>query len=237
MQGLGVAKSKIWRLAEEKGSRILIALDVLRMEPMRLVEEVQSYIVGVKVGLPFILQWGLDEVRELIDVFSSSLYILCDFKLADIPEIVAEELRLIWQLGFDGAILHLFQGGVEKLASLPHRPELFGLVSMTHEESRLIDQHFEDLVSAVKEAGFEGCIVPATKPNLIAEARRRLPHSTLISPGVGTQGARVGSAVSAGSDFEIIGRAITTSSNPKEAAKAARDAINRALSARALNSA
>ena len=221
--------SRILRLAEEKGTRVLVALDFLSSEPLRLVEEVEEYVVGAKVGIPFVLRWGLEAFAELRDRFGDSLYMLCDFKLADIPEVVAEEVRLIGELGFDGAILHLYPGGAERAARVDRRPELFGLLSMTHAESRLLDLHFEELVEMARAAGLEGCVVPATKPHLIREARGRLPHAVLLSPGVGAQGAPIGSAVAVGADFEIVGRAITSSPDPRSAARAAREAINRQL--------
>lgn len=224
-----MAASKLTRLAAEKGSRVILALDVLNDKPARVVEEVEEYIVGVKVGLPLVLKWGLEEVRELIERFSSELYMLCDFKLADIPQVVIEELRLIKGLGFDGAIIHLFQGGVEEIARAQERPEIFGLVAMTHEGSKLIDQHCRELVEIAVTSGLEGCVVPATKPSIIRTVRRLAPDMLLLSPGVGAQGASFGSAVVAGADFEIVGRAITASSDRCLAAKAVRDSIREAL--------
>lgn len=221
--------SKIWKLAEERGSRVILALDAPRGDPSELIARVEDYIVGVKVGLPLLLTWGLDELRNLSDKFSESLYMLCDFKLADIPDVVAEELKLIKGLGFDGAIVHLFQGGVEEVTGIPGRPEVFGIAAMTHKGSRLIDQHFCELVEAAVRAGLEGCVVPATKPEVIEAARRIAPSMLLLSPGVGAQGAPFGSAVASGADFEIVGRAIVASADPRSTARAARDEIRRRL--------
>lgn len=224
-----MAASKLARLAAEKGSRIILALDAVDERPVKVVEEVEEYTVGVKVGLPLVLKWGLAEIESIVDRFRESLYMLCDFKLADVPPIMLDELKLIKGFGFDGAIIHLFQGGVEGIARARERPEIFGLVAMTHEGSGLIDQHFHELAGMVLRAGFEGCVVPATKPYIVKAVRELAPDKLLLSPGVGAQGAPLGSAIAAGADFEIVGRAITASSNRRLAAKAVRDSIRSAL--------
>jgi len=221
--------AKLWRLAERKGSRVIVALDLVPERPSKLVEGIADYVAGVKVGLPLLLTWGLDELRDLAGRFSDELYLLCDFKLADVPFIMVEELRLIARLGFDGAVVHLFQGGVESVASALEDLDLFGVVAMTHRESQLIDAHTDELVEAALRAGLEGCVVPATKPEVIRRVRSLAPRMVLLSPGVGAQGAPIGSAVAAGADFEIVGRAVVAHADPPSAARAARDAVRAAL--------
>lgn len=222
---------KLWELAETKGSRLIVALDSVPVEPGKLIEEVEEFAVGVKVGLPFLMLWGPRAVRELCEAFSGELYMLCDFKLADIPDVVAEELKLIKELGFDGAILHLFQGGVKAAAAAAGGLDLFGVAAMTHPGSRLIDAHFDELVREALEAGLGGLVVPATKPELVRSARRTAPGATLLAPGVGAQGALPGSALEAGADFEIVGRLITASPDPRSAAEAVRSAHRARLGA------
>jgi orotidine-5'-phosphate decarboxylase len=65
----------------------------------------------------------------------------------------------------------------------------------------------------------DGFVLPATYPQLIARARKAYPSALIFSPGVGTQGAPFGSAISAGADFEIIGRSITQAPSPTDEAK------------------
>ncbi|MEM1509443.1 MAG: orotidine 5'-phosphate decarboxylase / HUMPS family protein [Thermofilaceae archaeon] len=217
---------KLWGLAHEKGTRVIVALDTIPAEPYLIIEFIKEYAVGLKIGLPFLLRWGPEIIRNLCEKYGEALYMLCDMKLADIPYVVSEELILIKELGFDGAIVHVFQGGIQELSKLSNRPNLFGLIAMSHPQSTLIDAHLEDLLKAVIDAGAEGCVVPATKPDIIGRVRRLAPRLTLLAPGIGAQGPQPGSAIEAGADFEIIGRAVTLSEDPSRACKVARDEIN-----------
>ncbi|MCS7104714.1 MAG: orotidine 5'-phosphate decarboxylase [Thermofilaceae archaeon] len=220
---------KLWELAGSKNSRLIVALDNIPSDPTKLVNSFKEFAVGVKIGLPFLLKWGPSQVKHLCNQFGNSLYMLCDLKLADIPFIVAEEVKLIDEYGFDGLIVHLFQGGIREVSSLPSRPDLFGLVSMTHKESRLIDEHFKELLEEALASKLEGCVAPATKPEIIRAAKKLAPELTLISPGIGAQGVQAGAAIEAGADFEIIGRAIVSGHDPGSVARAMRDAMNVSL--------
>ena len=62
--------------------RLILALDMT--DPKRAVElatSVRPHVDAVKVGWPLVLAGGLDVLRTL----AKSGYVLCDFKIADIP--------------------------------------------------------------------------------------------------------------------------------------------------------
>ena len=222
----------MWELAEAKRSRLIVALDNAFSELGEAIEAARQYAVGVKIGLIPLLKQGPLAVKNFCAKYGDELYLLCDLKLADIPYVVMKELEAIRSLGFDGAILHLVQGGVDEVARLPERPDLFGVAAMSHPQSRIIDEKFDELVKEAAEAGIEGLIVPATKPSFITRARKKTSRLTLLSPGIGAQGAEPGSAITAGADFEIVGRAVTQAANPEAACRRIRDAINAALKLR-----
>ena len=68
--------------------------------------------------------------------------------------------------------------------------------------------------------GADGVVVGATVPDKIAEIRKILGDKVAIySPGVGAQGGGAATAMRAGSNYLIVGREITMSPNPAEAAK------------------
>ncbi len=221
----GKAAVKLWRLAEDKRSRLILALDLcddfspkesLLERCVDLLEGLKDLAVGVKIGLPLSLSIGFDGVSELLERFRQEFYLIADFKLSDIPHIIQLALNAFKKLGFDAAITHLFQGGVSEVK---HDLDLFGVLAMTHPQSRLLQESFHDLLREATKAGVEGVVVGAAKTHLIEEARRSLPEKTILSPGVIVQGASPALSLRHGGDFEIVGRAITLSPNFLESAR------------------
>lgn len=220
----GKTPAKLWRLAEDKRSRLILALDLCgnpeNEEPplercTRLLNDLKDLAVGVKIGLPLSLSIGFNGVSELLDRFKEDFYMIADFKLSDIPHIIQLTLTAFEKMGFDAAIAHLFQGG---LSAVDRNLDLFGVVAMSHPQARLLQENFKDLVREAAEADVEGIVVGATRSSLIEEARKMLPEKTILSPGVIAQGASPASALKHGGDFEIVGRAITRSPHPVKSA-------------------
>ena len=221
----GRAPEKLWRISEDRRSRLIIALDPhdnsagkqqLTKRYTGLLDGLRELVVGVKIGLPLSLSIGFDGISEILDHFKGEFYMIADFKLSDIPEIIQVVLEGFWRMGFDAAIAHLFQGGVGEVR---RSIDLFGVVAMSHPQAQLIQQNFHRLLDEAKAAGVNGIIVGATRGQLIAEARRILPETTILSPGVVAQGASPAHALRMGGDFEIVGRAITMAEKPLEAAR------------------
>ncbi|MEM4693187.1 MAG: orotidine 5'-phosphate decarboxylase / HUMPS family protein [Nitrososphaerota archaeon] len=213
---------KLWEIARKKQSRLIIALDVfnnLRLNGReviekysRLLETCRDFIVGVKIGLPLLLKAGSRDIQDLIEKFKEDFYMIADFKLADIPEIVNISLKIIKDIGFDGSIIHLFQGGLQKISL--DTLDIFGVLIMSHPEAKLLEENIDRLIIEASSNKIVGVVVGATKEHFIREVRRKLSDKTIISPGVVTQGGEIGASLRCGSDFEIIGRAVTFSEDP-----------------------
>ena len=232
------APAKLWELAEEKHSRLILALDLysnnstqpqeVMNRSISLLESLKDLLAGVKIGLPLSLTLGFERIAELLDTFKQDFYMIADFKLSDIPYINQIALNFFSKLGFDAAIAHLFQGG---LRNLRRSIDLFGVVVMSHPDSRLLQENFQRLIEEASIADVDGVVVGATKESFIRAARKALPEKTILSPGVVVQGARPGSALEYGGDFEIVGRAITRSPDPLASARkiveAERDVLSR----------
>jgi len=67
-------------------------------------------------------------------------------------------------------------------------------------------------------------VLPATRPERVKILSELLESESesetyIISPGVHAQGADPGDAVTSGADYEIVGRAIYQSENPKDTAE------------------
>lgn len=198
-------------------SRIIIALDDLgRMKDKGLLKKVVDEVAGIKIGLPLALS---REFRDVLATLSDTdAYIVADFKLADIPHIMIKAVEKVMD-HIDGVIAHAFVGR-EAIAQLfkflsEHDIELFLVVAMTHKGAEeFINSLTEKFIHFAKELGVTGVVAPATFPEKISLARRLLVDSIILSPGVGAQGAEIGSALRHGADFEIIGRLITESNDP-----------------------
>lgn len=208
--------SKLENLGKMKESWVILALDYAISpntlgEWRKLLQELSSRLAGVKIGLPAFLRLGPQGVSNLIEDFGNELYFLADFKLADIEDVVTEELNILEEIGFDGAIIHLFPHCITK--PLRTKLEVFGLVSMTCTGS-LVDEHSDNLAEYAASLGIKGVVVGATKPERIRKVREKLKQVLILSPGVGVQGAPPGSAIRAGADFEIVGRAVVLSPDP-----------------------
>ena len=217
--------SKLKKIAVEKRSRVVLALDYYPhgRDPLdfwsSLLSDVGDLVAGVKVGLPALLSVGTEGLRELVESFSGDVYFIADFKLADIEDIVRSVAQSVLGMGFDGVIVHLFPLCYSRLSAREGGRSLdfYGVASMSC-PSTLMDAHLDELLDYAVKLGLAGVVVGANKPGAIRRARERLGSQALIlSPGVGAQGVEPGAAVAAGADFEIVGRAVAASPSPRAA--------------------
>jgi orotidine-5'-phosphate decarboxylase len=113
-----------------------------------------------------------------------------------------------------------FGGGLEEVIRVKGERGVLAVCSMSHPGSEeFLNRHAEELMARSWSAGVDGFILPAQKPDLISRARASYPEALIFCPGVGFQGASPGSAISAGADFEIVGRTILSSENPRKEAE------------------
>ncbi|WP_292000663.1 orotidine-5'-phosphate decarboxylase [Caldivirga sp.] len=195
-------------------SRVVLALDLT--EPRRywgIMDELRGLVKIVKVSWVTLLTIGPEGLSKLIN-YNKDVYFLMDAKLADvgfINNIIASKLK---ELGVNGVIVHGFVGKV----NMPNVEglDLLVLASMTS-GGELYDANFEGMISMVKEINAAGVIIGGNKPNLIRRARSYLGNDyVILSPGIGAQGVKPGCAIFHGADFEIVGRAIYESGNPRD---------------------
>ncbi|MEM4005536.1 MAG: orotidine-5'-phosphate decarboxylase [Desulfurococcaceae archaeon] len=188
-----------------------------------IVNSLNPVVSGFKIGLPYIFEYGLEKTRRLRQYTDKEL--IADLKLADIGHIMSMIVNKLAENGFDSVIAHGFVGVKGALSELKSTCDRLGLklilvVSMSHPGSmEYIDRHLNELVNNAIELNVHGVVAPATRPSIIRKVREMIGEKIKIySPGIGVQGAEPGDALCAGADYEIIGRAITNSSNPYEAA-------------------
>jgi len=179
-------------------------------------------VSSFKVGLPLLLRTGVSKLRDLFSVSSKPL--IADLKLADIGDIMSYVVEVLADAGVSAVISHAFVGRRGALDILVKKSEELGVrpilvVSMSHQGStEFIDKHLSEFVEAALELRVWGVVAPATRREVISRVRELAGSELRIfSPGVGAQGAEPGSAICSGADYEIVGRAVTSSSNPREA--------------------
>ena len=197
-------------------SRLILALDVTNSEDaINVAIAAAPHLAFVKVNYPLILSSGLDIVTEI----SKSVPVICDFKVADIPNTNRMIAEAAYGAGAQGLIVHGFTGldSVSACKPASEDKDLFVVITMSHPGG---DEFFDiDKFSTIaKQSGATGVVAPATRPEDIMRVREKVGNLTIISPGVGAQGGNASDAIKAGADYIIVGRSIYQSEDPAQAA-------------------
>ena len=217
-------------------SRIILALDVhcllrggcqseLFKQVLLLLSSLRDIVAGVKIGLPTILTLGEEGIYRLLREYDWDYFFIADTKIADIGHIGGLIVEHLSEMGFDAVIAHSIIGFEDGLKSIVEKAReksigVFSLPAMSHPGAEeILNKCFRDNVDASLKAGVDGFVLPATKPYYIKAVRDMGYEGLVISPGVGVQGAKPGSALASGADYEIIGRAIYMSEDPVSSAK------------------
>ncbi|MEB2835890.1 MAG: orotidine 5'-phosphate decarboxylase [Desulfurococcales archaeon] len=214
---------------------LIVAVDrVVDPEVLRGLCEGVNGIDGVKVGLPAVLRGGLEWASRIAGA-CSGLRVL-DYKLADVEHVMRLTVEPFLE-SYNVFIAHSFVGAHGALLGLKEllddRGAKLALVaSMSHEGSmEVYDKASPWVEEVIRRVDPWGLIAPATRPSLVRRLRGRFPGKAILSPGVGAQGARPGSALCAGADYEIVGRAIMDSRDPRASAESIVEAQEVALRA------
>ncbi len=212
----------------QKKNRIILALDVTsRAEAMRVVEAVKDHVDAIKINWPLVLATDPNIIRELSRVKD----VICDFKIADIPNINKLIVEQAMSRGASAVICHGFTGDDSVKACVDaSKGQVFVVTEMSHPGGKQFTAPLADKLAALaKSAGARGIVAPATRPERIAALRKIIGALEIISPGVGAQGGKASDAIMAGADYIIVGRAIYDAPDPGNAAKALADEVKEAV--------
>ena len=199
--------------------RVIAALDVT--DPRRasaIAESVGPFVDAVKVGWPLVLDGG----PEIVGVLAKSGYVLCDFKIADIPNTNRLIVERSLAAGASGVICHGFPGedSVRACVEAARGADVYVVTEMSHPGGiEFTAKHAEDFARIAARANATGIIAPATRPDRVRALRLIVGQRQILSPGVGVQGGRAADAISAGADAVIVGRAIIDAADPAGAAR------------------
>jgi orotidine-5'-phosphate decarboxylase len=200
--------------------KVILALDETDVAKAKaIVRATAPWVAAVKINYPLALSAGLGIVAEM----SKDAYVLCDFKVADIPNTNRLIVEQAVRAGAGGIICHAFPGedSVKACVEAARGKDVFVVTEMSHPGGKRFTQPLADeLAKIAVDARAAGVIAPATRPERIAHVRRLVGKLKILSPGVGAQGGSAADALRAGADYVIVGRSIYQAPDPAAAAKA-----------------
>jgi len=207
------------RFSMQVRHRLILALDVPEGARARAIaDQVRPHVDAIKVGWPLTMVGGMAVVRDL----ARGGYVLCDFKVADIPTTSRLIVEQAVRAGAQGVICHGFAGedSVRACVEAAGGADVFVVTEMSHPGgSDFTGPHAEELARLAVRAGASGIVAPATRPERVKALRGIVGSKLILCPGVGAQGGQAADAIRAGADGVIVGRAIYEARNPADAAR------------------
>jgi len=205
----------------EPNNRLIIAIDSFSLDSAEYLTHVVSpFVDAIKFSNTMLYLNGSDWLPKFRARIR--LPIILDLKLAETDFMSKKLIEFFCKLGVDGIIVHSFAGGIAQMLYIAKKYDvvLYMIVNMTTSSMYSSDtRDIKNICSLVEGQPLSGGVVlPASGVETIAAVRERFPSLQILSPGIGAQGTLLGSAITAGADYEIVGRRITEAVNPAEKA-------------------
>ncbi|WNJ95495.1 orotidine-5'-phosphate decarboxylase [Vibrio ruber] len=220
--------------------RVIVALDYENQaEALRFVDQIDPQHCRLKVGKEMFTLFGPDFVRAL---HQRGFSVFLDLKFHDIPNTCAKAVRAAAELGI--WMVNVHASGGERMMNAAReilepygtdRPLLIGVTVLTSmSQHDLADiglnvapqEQVLRLATLTKNSGLDGVVCSAQEARQLKE---QLGQSfQLVTPGIRPEGSDVGDqqrimtpqeAISAGSDYLVIGRPITQAQEPASVLK------------------
>ncbi len=207
-----------------KDTRLILALDVTSgKDAHRVARAARDHVDAIKINWPLIIAAGPEIIQEM----SVLREVICDLKIADIPNTNRLIVEQAMARGASAVICHGFTGEDSVRACVEAaNGKVYVVTEMSHPGGRQFTAPIADRLAALaKSAGAKGVVAPATRPERIMALRKIVGDMEIISPGVGAQGGKASDAIKAGADYIIVGRAIYESPDPGSAAKELADEV------------
>ena len=200
-------------------TRVVLALDETDgAKAMAVAQAVEGLVDAIKINWPLVLSTSprtITELAELADV-------ICDFKIADIPNTNRLIVEQAVRLGASGVIVHGFTGSdsVQAAVQAADGRDVYVVTEMSHPGGmEFTAPNADQLANLAVRCGASGIIAPATRPERIKHLRQIIGDLRILSPGVGAQGGKASDAIRMGADHVIVGRAIYGAPDPRAAAR------------------
>lgn len=213
--------------------RVIVALDYPNAEAaLAFADRVDASLCRLKVGKELFTSAGPQLVEKLV---GRGFDVFLDLKFHDIPNTVAQACKAAAQLGVWMVNVHTLGGRRmmettrEVLDALPQRPLLIGVTVLTSmNEADLAEIglpapaiQVERLARLAKASGLDGVVCSAQESALLKVACGK--DFKLVTPAIRPASASLDdqnrvmtpeAAMAAGSDYLVIGRPITQSTDP-----------------------
>ncbi len=231
----------------KRENKIIISLDNDIEEGIKLLEtidegsELRKKIYGVKVGSLWVLEKGIDIVKDIYDKVWDNCVIILDMQKwpTDIPEIVKKQVDRVTKTGCVEELIACPMGGgkksLETFVSACNEGGIKPLcvLEMTHSgsDSYLKTSSYKNILYDAGSLGINRFIIPATKePKVeikwhIETAFPNLSYD-LYAIGFKVQGGQAEPMRRFGVNRYIIGRYIYEAENPKDAIENSYEEIN-----------
>lgn len=220
--------------------KIIVAFDTHESEKFhQLLKTLSGEKIWVKIGMEVFYALGPDVVLKAKDL---GFKVFLDLKLHDIPNTVAKGLESLSRLPIDMINVHaaggkeMMERSFEAIGNLPKRPLLIAVTQLTSttESQMNHDQRIEGSIEAsvlhyaklAKDSHFDGVV---SSPIEVTAIKNLLGKNFLtVTPGIRPAGIDLNDqkrvttpmqALELGTDYMVIGRPITQSTNPKQALK------------------
>lgn len=220
--------------------KLIIALDVeTPSKALDLVKELRSVAGMFKVGSQLFTAAGPQIVRDIIALDSK---VFLDLKFHDIPHQVAGAARSAAELGVSLFTIHASGGSemmrraVDAVAEVGNETAVLAITVLTSIDANILAQIGVNstpsesvllLVKLAEASGVDGVVASAQEIKTIRDAIPN-PNFLVVTPGIrpaqnesGDQKriATPAAAISAGASYLVIGRPITSATDPVAAAQ------------------
>lgn len=209
---------------------VYCALDFSSLEKtLNFTQEISKEIGGVKLGLEFFLKYGIEGVQK---IKKFGLPIFLDLKLNDIPNTVKKAAHNIINLNPEFLTVHISGGKnmLKELVKVKNKTKIIGVTMLTSLDKNdlksfginISESTFvEKLTKVGFESGVDGVV---SSPLEVKQLRNKFGGKLIyITPGIRMSNdnrndqkrlSTPGKAISDGSSLLVIGRTITSSTNP-----------------------
>lgn len=230
-----------------ENKNIVVALDFdKQIEAMNLIDQLDPSLCRLKIGKEMFTHFGPEFVTN---VQNKGFDVFLDLKFHDIPNTVAKAVKAAADLGVWMVNVHA-SGGSRMMNAAREILQPYGedaplliavtvLTSMSEEDlldlgiTKSPQEQVNFLAGLAHKAGMDGVVCSAQEATMLKANYGQ--NFQLVTPGIRTADASVDDqkrimtpqrAVEAGSDYLVIGRAITKSSNPIQTMKDIYQSLN-----------